>query len=70
MLHQTCFLFGGKFYNQIGGVAMGSPLAPVFANSKPKFCLKHVQDIRAAFDKEQDSLNFLNFESILTSNLR
>ena len=49
---------------------MGSPLAPVFANSKPKFCLKHVQDIRAAFDKEQDSLNFLNFESILTSNLR
>ena len=31
----TCeihFLFNGKFYNQIDGVAMGSPLAPVSAN--------------------------------------
>ena len=51
---------------------MGSPLAPVLANifmgfykskwlneynlNKPKF-----YDILAAFDKEQDSLNFLNF---------
>ena len=29
---QTHFLFNGKFYNQIDGVAMGSPLAPVLAN--------------------------------------
>ena len=29
---QTRFLFNGKFYNQIDGVAMGSPLAPVLAN--------------------------------------
>ena len=28
---QTYFLFNGKFCNQIDGVAMGSPLAPVFA---------------------------------------
>ena len=28
---QTHF-FNGKFYNQIDGVAMGSPLAPVLAN--------------------------------------
>ena len=56
---------------------MGSPLAPVFANifmsfqeskwlneynlNKPKFYLRYVDDILAAFDKEQDSLNFLNF---------
>ena len=56
---------------------MGSPLAPVLANifmgfyeSKwlneyylniPKFYLRYVDDILAAFDKEQDSLNFLNF---------
>ena len=29
---QTHFLFNGKFYNQIDGVAMGSPLTPVLAN--------------------------------------
>ena len=56
---------------------MGSPLAPVLANifmgfhkskwlneynlNKPKFNLKYVDDILAAFDNEQDSLNFSNF---------
>ena len=29
---QTHFIFNSKFYNQIDGVAMGSLLAPVFAN--------------------------------------
>ena len=29
--------------------------------NKPKFYLKYVDDILAAFEKEQDSLNFLNF---------
>ena len=29
--------------------------------NKPKFYLKHVDDILTAFHKEQDSLNFLNF---------
>ena len=56
---------------------MGSPLAPVFANifmgfyeskwlneynlKKHKFYLRYADDILAAFDKGQDSLNFLNF---------
>ena len=56
---------------------MGSPLAPVLANifmgfykskwlneynlHKPKFYLRYVHNILAAFEKEQDSLNFLNF---------
>ena len=56
---------------------MGSPLAPVLASifmgfyeskwlnkynlNKPKFYLRYVDDILAAFDKEQDSLNFVNF---------
>ena len=73
---QTHFIFNSKFYNQIDGVVMGSPLAPVLANifmgfyenkwlneynlNKPKFYLRYVDDILAAFDKEQDSLNFLN----------
>ena len=71
---QTHFLFNGKFYNQIDGVTIGSPLAPVLANifmgfyeskwlneynlNKPKFCLRYVDDILAAFEKEQDPLNF------------
>ena len=29
---ETHFLFKGSFYDQIGGVAMGTPLAPVLAN--------------------------------------
>ena len=53
---------------------MGSPLAPVLANiftgfykskwvneynlNKPKFYFRYVDDILAAFDKKQDSLNF------------
>ena len=56
---------------------MGSSLSPVLANNfmafyeskwlneynlnKPKFYLRYVLDILAAFDKEQDSLNFLHF---------
>ena len=55
---------------------MGSPLAPVVANifmsfykskwlndyilNKPKLYLRYVDDILAAFEKEQDWLNFLN----------
>ena len=60
--------------NQIDGVAMGSPLPPFLANifmgfhkskwvneynlSKPKFYLRYVNDILAAFVNEEDSLNF------------
>ena len=28
--------------------------------NKPKLCLRYVDDVLAAFEKEQDSLNFLN----------
>ena len=56
---------------------MDSPLAPVLANifmvfdkskrlneynhNKPNFYLRYFDDILAAFDKEQDSVNFLDF---------
>ena len=56
---------------------MGSPLAPVLANifmgfhesnrlkeynlNKPKFYLRYVYDILAAFDNEQDSFYFSIF---------
>ena len=74
---QTHFLFDGKFYYQTDGVTIGSPLAPVLANiftgfyeskwlneynfNKPKFYLRYADDTLAASEKEQDSLNFLNF---------
>ena len=74
---QTHFIFNSRFYDQIDGVAMGSPLAPVLANiflgfyeskwlieynlNKTKFYFRYVDDVLAAFDKEKDSLNFLNF---------
>ena len=31
-LHSTYFLFQGKYYEQVKGVAMGSPVSPVLAN--------------------------------------
>ena len=83
---QTHFIFNSKFHNQIDGVATGSLLAPVLANifmsfyeskwlneynlSKPKFYLRYVDDILAAFDKEQDSLNFLNLLNKSHPNIR
>ena len=38
--------------------------------SKPKFYLRYVDDILATFDKEQDSLNFLNFLSKRHPNIK
>ena len=56
---------------------MGSSLAPILANifmgvheskwlnesnlNKPKFYLRYVDDVLAAFGNEQDSLHILNF---------
>ena len=72
---QSHFIFNSTFYNQIDGVAMSSPLAPVLATifmgfheskwlneynlNKPKFYLRYVDDILAAFEKKHDSLIFL-----------
>ena len=65
---------------------MGSLLAPVLTNifmgfyeskwlneynlNKPKFYLRYVDDILAAFDKEEDSLSFLNFLNERHSNIK
>jgi len=74
---QTHFLFNNKYFNQIDGVAMGSPLAPVLANlfmgfneskwlnnyslPKPDFYIRYVDDILTTFNNKIDALNFLNF---------
>ena len=89
MHHKLILFFNGKFCNQIHGVAMMSPSAPVLANifmdfpaskwlnneynlNKPRFYLEYVDDILAAFEKEQYSFNLLNFlhKKVLTLNLR
>ena len=85
MLHHRLTLFlTGKFTIK---AAIGSPLAPVLANifmgfykskwlnehnlNKSKLYLRYVVDILAAFDNEQDSLNFWNsLNNPLTLNLR
>ena len=64
---------------------MDSPLAPVLANifmgfyesvclheynlNKPKFYVRYVEEILAAFEKEQDSLYFLEFLNKRGSNI-
>ena len=83
---QTHFIFNSRFYNETDGVAMASSLAPGLANifmcfykskwlyeyklNKPKFYLRYVDDILAAFDKEQDSLKFLDFLNKRHSNIK
>ena len=63
---KTHFIFSSKFYNQIDGVAMGSPLAPVLAKifmdfheskwlneynpNKSEFYLRYVDDILAVLE--------------------
>ena len=65
---------------------MGSPLAPVLANifmgfyeskwlneynlNKPKFYVRYVDDILAAFEKRLNSLSFLNFLNNKHPNIR
>ena len=74
---ETHFLFEGNIYDQIDGVAMGSPLAPVLANlfmghhekkwldnyvdSKPLVYKRYVDDIFCLFDKEDDAPLFLDY---------
>ena len=74
---QTHFLFNGRVYDQVDGVAMGSPLAPVLANlllghheniwlnkyQGPSVQLyrRYVDDTSFLFNTEQDALSFFDF---------
>ena len=73
----THFLFDGSYYDQIDGVAMGSPLGPVLANlfmgfhekrwlDQFQFCdvllyRRYVDDIICLFNSEQDADEFFKF---------
>ena len=68
---ETHFTFNGSIFDQIDGVAMGSPLAPVLANLfmgfheqnwieqatnvKPIFYKRYVDDIFAVFESDADA---------------
>ena len=74
---QTHFLFDGKVYDQIYGVAMGSPLAPVLANlflghyeniwlnkypgPTVHFYRRYVDDTFCLFNTEHDAISFFDF---------
>ena len=74
---QTHFLFFDNFYDQIDGVAMGSPLAPVLANlfmgyheqlwlsdplvPKVLYYRRYVDDTLCLFDNENLAMSFFNF---------
>ena len=74
---QTHFLFNGSFYDQIDGVAMGSPLAPVLANllmrhheklwlenfqgSEILFYRRYVDDTFCLFHLEHDAITFFDY---------
>ena len=74
---QTHFLFNGAYYDQIDGVAMGSPLAPVLANLylghheqkwlkdykgvSPVFYKRYVDDVIALFNNPEEAELFLGY---------
>ena len=74
---ESHFLFNGNIYDQINGVAMGSPLAPVLANlflgfheeswlsnynnSDVLLYRRYVDDTFCVFNNEQDAMLFFDF---------
>ena len=81
----TNFLFNGKFYDQIDGVAVGSPLAPVLANlfmghneklwlknfqgTPPSYYRRYVDDIFSVFNNSFEAKEFFNYFNTRTSSL-
>ena len=83
---QTHFLFKGSFFDQIDGVAMGSPLAPVLANlfmghheriwlenykaSSILLYQRYVDDTFCLFDTEHDATLFFDYINDRHPNIR
>ena len=81
-LNQYHFLFDGKVYNQVDGVAMGSPLGPVMANifmcdlerkaleqyngTLPSLYRRYVDDTFLVFNTSSDMLSFFEWFNFLS----
>ena len=80
----TYFLFNGDLYKQLDGVAMGSPLGPVLANTFlahledqyftqsplfPKFYVRYVDDTFCIFDNKDKVLPFKEFVNSVHPNI-
>ena len=79
-MSQTHFCFDGKFFYQVDGVAMDSPLGPALADlfmgyneqkwlqsdhgRLVKFYRRYMDDIYCHFENEQQALTFLDFLNI------
>ena len=83
---QTHLYFDGKIFDQVDGVAMGSPLGPALANlfmgyyeqkwlesdqgRLVKFYHRYVDDIFCLFENEHQAQTFLDFLNIQHPNLK
>ena len=82
----THFLFKGDYYEQVDGVGMGSPLAPILANlflgyhegkwltdyngKKPHYYKRYVDDVISVFDNEHDAKLFLDYLNTKHKNIK
>ena len=83
---ETHFLFNGNFHDQIDGVAMRSPIAPVLANlimghneklwtenfqgTPPSDYGRYVDDIFSVFNKSFEAKEFFNYINIRHLNIK
>ena len=83
---QSHFSFNGSFYDQVDGVAMGSPLAPVLANlfmghhewvwlqnfglTEVLFYRRYVDDTFCLFHSEADAVQFFHYLNSRHINIR
>ena len=79
------FIFDGQYYDQVDGVAMGSPLGPVLANifmchfeekwvlsnnSRPSVWFRYVDDIFTLFESKHAAIRFLQFLNNCHANIK
>ena len=79
------FIFNGQYYDQIDGVAMGSPLGPVLANifmchfkekwvlnnnARPSVWFRYVNDTFTLFDNKNTATQFLQYLNNCHANIK
>ena len=79
------FIFDGQYYDQINGVAMGSPLGPVLTNifmchfeekwvlsnnTRPSICFRYVDDTFTLFDNINTENQFLHYLNSCHANIK